>query len=73
MQWFPLALEFRKAEGKEAKEAVLEKISEGNKLLEEAYIKISKGKPFFGGDSIDYLDIVLGSLLGWVKGTRDNG
>ncbi|MCE3051946.1 hypothetical protein HAX54_051237 [Datura stramonium] len=66
-KWFPLVVEFRNAEGKEAKAAVLEKMSEGNLLLEEAFIKISKGKSFFGGERIGYLDIVLGSLLGWVK------
>ncbi|KAK4358160.1 hypothetical protein RND71_023770 [Anisodus tanguticus] len=66
-KWFPLVTELRNAEGKEAKTAVLEKIYEGNLLLEEAFIKISKGKLFFGGDSIGYLDVVIGSLLGWVK------
>ncbi|KAF3683357.1 Glutathione S-transferase U17 [Capsicum annuum] len=66
-KWYPLVVEFMKAEGKEEKAAVLEKISEGNLLLEEAFIKINKGNSFFGGDRIGYLDIVLGSLLGWVK------
>ncbi|CAN4124355.1 unnamed protein product [Withania somnifera] len=66
-KWCPLFVEFRNAEGKEAKTAVLEKMCEGNLLLEEAFIKISKGKSFFGGERIGYLDIVLGSLLGWIK------
>ncbi|KAK6788913.1 hypothetical protein RDI58_012712 [Solanum bulbocastanum] len=66
-KWYPLVAEYRNAEGKEAKAAVVEKMSEGNLLLEEAFMKISKGKSYFGGDSIGYLDIVLGSLLGWVK------
>lgn len=54
-------------EGKEAKAAMVEKISEGTLLLEEAFINMSKGKSYFGGDSIGYVDIVFGSLLGWVK------
>lgn len=66
-KWYPLVVEYKKAEAKEAKTAAVEKMSEGNLLLEEAFIKISKGKSFFGGDRIGYLDIVLGSLLGWVK------
>ncbi|WMV28549.1 hypothetical protein MTR67_021934 [Solanum verrucosum] len=66
-KWYPLVAEYRNAEGKEAKAAVVEKMSGGNLLLEEAFIKINKGKSFFGGDRIGYVDIVLGSLLGWVK------
>ncbi|KAJ3702731.1 hypothetical protein LUZ61_006436 [Rhynchospora tenuis] len=47
----------------EAKEQALASLQ----LLEEAFGKISKGKPFFGGDTIGYLDIALGSFLGWMK------
>ncbi|KAH0672050.1 hypothetical protein KY284_023137 [Solanum tuberosum] len=66
-KWYPLVAEYRNAKGKEAKAAVVEKMSKGNLLLEEAFMKISKGKSYFGGDNIGYVDIVLGSLLGWVK------
>ena len=36
-------------------------------LLEEAFGKCSKGKDFFSGDRIGYLDIALGCFLGWVR------
>nr|CAB3495448.1 unnamed protein product [Digitaria exilis] len=35
--------------------------------LEEAFVKCSQGKSYFGGEDIGFLDIVLGSHLGWLK------
>ncbi|KAG6488286.1 probable glutathione S-transferase GSTU6 [Zingiber officinale] len=35
-------------------------------LLEEAFAECGKGKGFFGGDAVGYLDIALGSCLGWI-------
>ncbi|XP_074567977.1 glutathione S-transferase U15-like [Curcuma longa] len=35
--------------------------------LEEAFAECSKGKGFFGGDVVGYLDIALGSCLGWIR------
>lgn len=47
---------------------MVEKIVEGLVLLEEAFVKCcSKGEIYFGGESIGYVDIILGSYLGWVK------
>jgi glutathione S-transferase len=33
--------------------------------LEGAFRDCSKGKPFFGGDGIGFVDLVLGGYLGW--------
>ncbi|TKV95262.1 hypothetical protein SEVIR_9G351200v4 [Setaria viridis] len=38
--------------------------------LEGALRECSKGKPFFGGDSVGYLDVMLGGLLSWLHGTE---
>ncbi|KAH6770698.1 Glutathione S-transferase family protein [Perilla frutescens var. hirtella] len=66
----PLLGQIRVAEGEEAKKLVFEKISEAFLLLEEAFINCSKGKAFFGGDDVGYLDIALGSFVGWVRVTE---
>ncbi|XP_059281425.1 glutathione S-transferase U17-like [Lycium ferocissimum] len=66
-KWFPFMLEVREAVGKDEKEAALQKIVEGLCLLEEAFVKCSKGKDFFGGDNIGYIDITLGCFLGWIR------
>lgn len=52
------------AEGEEAKATALEQVVEGMMLLEDAFVKCGKGKDFFGGDTIRYLDIAFGCLLG---------
>lgn len=55
------------AEGEEAKETLLQQIHGGLVLLEDAFVKSSKGKALFGGDTIGYLDIALGGYLGLVR------
>ncbi|KAI0529367.1 hypothetical protein KFK09_001915 [Dendrobium nobile] len=47
----------------EAKERLLAAVLQ----LEEAFIVCSKGKSFFGGDTINFVDIALGSFLSWMK------
>jgi glutathione S-transferase len=37
--------------------------------LEGCFKESSKGKDFFGGDSVGYVDLVVGSLVPWVKAT----
>ncbi|KAF5176834.1 Glutathione s-transferase [Thalictrum thalictroides] len=54
----------------EEKAIALEGVTSGLALLEEAFEKLSKGKGFFGGDSIGYLDIALGSCLAWLRVTE---
>ncbi|KAL6905229.1 hypothetical protein ACP4OV_002830 [Aristida adscensionis] len=34
--------------------------------MEGAFKELSKGKPFFGGDTVGYLDVTLGGLVAWM-------
>jgi glutathione S-transferase len=54
--------EEEKAEGKKQAATAVE-------TLEGALRECAKGKPFFGGDSPGYVDVVLGGLLAWVRAT----
>ncbi|CAN6294502.1 unnamed protein product [Urochloa humidicola] len=38
--------------------------------LEGALGQCSKGKPFFGGNSVGYVDVALGGLLVWVRASE---
>ncbi|KAK1290068.1 Glutathione S-transferase U17 [Acorus calamus] len=66
-KWFPYLIEMAKAKTDEAKKVATEKVLEGLKLLEEAFEKCSKGKPFFNGENIGYLDVAIGSYLGSIR------
>ncbi|KAL5722515.1 glutathione transferase [Ranunculus cassubicifolius] len=55
------------------KKASIEAVVEGLGLLESVSQEMSKGKGFFGGDTIGFLYIVLGSYLGWLRvSEKDN-
>ncbi|KAL1550962.1 glutathione transferase [Salvia divinorum] len=66
----PLLGQLREAEGEDAKELIFTKLYEAFMWLEEAFINCSKGKAFFGGDSVGYLDIALGSFVGYIRVTE---
>ncbi|KAG8366264.1 hypothetical protein BUALT_Bualt17G0058300 [Buddleja alternifolia] len=69
-KWIPSVRAILLSEGEEAKKAALEDAIQGLILLEEAFTKSSKGKKFFGGDKIGYLDIALGCFLEWMRVTQ---
>lgn len=67
LQWFPLFRSFAVAQGEDAIKTALEPVFDGLVLLEDAFKNCSKGKKFFGGDKIGYVDIALGCFLGWMR------
>ncbi|XP_031259239.1 glutathione S-transferase U17-like [Pistacia vera] len=69
-KWFPSMRGMASAQGEEAKKAAVDQFVEGLNLMEDAYVKLSKGKPFFGGDKIGYLDIAFGCFLAWLRVTE---
>ncbi|XVE84933.1 hypothetical protein DITRI_Ditri17bG0051500 [Diplodiscus trichospermus] len=69
-KWFPTMKTIGLAQGEDARKAVIPQLEEGLVLLEEAFGKCSKGKPFFGGDQIGFQDIAFGCFLGWLRVTE---
>ncbi|KAK8993227.1 hypothetical protein V6N11_033330 [Hibiscus sabdariffa] len=51
----------------EDQKAAMAEVLEGVVLLEEAFKRLSKGKAFFGGDNVGYVDLAAGSLLAWIQ------
>ncbi|KAF3431377.1 hypothetical protein FNV43_RR26108 [Rhamnella rubrinervis] len=66
-KWFPALKGILFAEGEDAKKALVDQVVEALMLVEEAFGKCSKGKPFFGGDQIGYVDIAFGCFLGLIR------
>ncbi|GMJ03293.1 GLUTATHIONE S-TRANSFERASE 29, glutathione S-transferase TAU 18 [Hibiscus trionum] len=69
-KWFPAVISVGIADGEEAKKAGIAQLEEGLALMEEAFGKCTKGKGFFGGDEIGFLDIAFGSFLGGLRVTE---
>ncbi|KAI3695483.1 hypothetical protein L1987_78480 [Smallanthus sonchifolius] len=66
-KFFPLYEELRRTKRKEGQEAIKQQMIEATRLLEEAFIKSSKRKAYFGGDQVGYLYVVLGCFIRWTK------
>ncbi|GAB2215624.1 hypothetical protein Droror1_Dr00020013 [Drosera rotundifolia] len=58
------------ANDEEARVEAVAKFKEVSVLLEGEFMKNSKGKPFFDGDEIGYVDIAFGAFTGWFKMTE---
>ncbi|KAI9111333.1 hypothetical protein K1719_017023 [Acacia pycnantha] len=66
-KWFPSMKSIMTVEDEEARKPYYETMDEVVWRMEDAFGKISKGKPFFGGDQIGFIDIAFGSNLGWLS------
>lgn len=62
-QWFPTFIAATITTSEDAGAKGMEEVGEGLLLLEDAFVSISKGKSFFGGETIGFMDICLGSFL----------
>lgn len=69
-KWFLSLREMAMSDKEEVKEAAKERFGEGLVLLEDAFVKCSKGGDFFGGENIGFIDIAMGSVLGWLKASE---
>lgn len=63
----PPAIRVLRGTGDGDKDEAAGQMSTALQHLEEAFVRCGEGKDYFGGDSISYLDIALGSHVGWVK------
>ncbi|KAL5649479.1 hypothetical protein ACJX0J_040288, partial [Zea mays] len=64
--WIPV---FRGRTAEEMAEAARQAVA-ALETLEQAFRECSKGKAFFGGDSVGLVDVVLGGLVGWLYATE---
>ncbi|KAK9116935.1 hypothetical protein Sjap_015882 [Stephania japonica] len=62
---FPSLSKIAKSWGRD--EDALEQAKTAMELMEKAFKDCSKGKDFFNGNQIGYLDIAFGSNVGWIR------
>ncbi|EFH64449.1 predicted protein [Arabidopsis lyrata subsp. lyrata] len=65
--WFPALRVAAITKSEDTKAKAMEEVEEGLLQLEDAFVSLSKGKPFFGGEAIGYMDICFGSLVVLLK------
>ncbi|KAJ7953728.1 Glutathione S-transferase family protein [Quillaja saponaria] len=66
-KWFPTLKSIFLADEEESKKQYIKQLEEVVVRMEDAFLNISKGKDFFGGNRIGYLDIAFGCFLGWMR------
>ncbi|KAK7317549.1 hypothetical protein RJT34_01888 [Clitoria ternatea] len=66
-KWFPSMKNIVIVEGEEERKPYFEVLEEVVERMEDAFGKCSKGKPFFAGERVGFLDIAFGSFLGWLS------
>ncbi|KAF5199354.1 Glutathione s-transferase u18 [Thalictrum thalictroides] len=66
-KWFASMQGIAAGKTDQEKKTAMEGVSTGLELLEDAFQKLRQGKGFFGGETIGYLDIAVGSCLGWLR------
>ena len=67
MQFFPSWEPFFKSKAPEERAETFKNALPAVETLEGALEECSNGGPFFGGDSVGYVDVALGGYLGWIK------
>ena len=67
MQFFPSWEPFFKSKAPEERAETFKNALPAVETLEGALEECSNGKPFFGGDGVGYVDVVLGGYLRWER------